>query len=521
MPTSWAVTSPWLSLLSLASPCFQSWSSESFQEISNGKSKMKIRNLKLELSNNNGISDVCVYTVYKNNMIYGYGYITQVSITNEVQNYSVEKYWKHTGWYFSHEVGIPSRRFVAHHAPLRTGRYHDRSLIREAPSEFVHMSSLSPLQQSFIHQDAAFLNILSVASARPYLIIVLNKPLKTSSSVRPQGGTPGHAGICRVPPGFEWLDMHFPFSDGSPDPRVPLNGICKRFLSGKLWTASFTGAVASPGKPKGSSRWRATSCRPRALGNLCRNSFSVELYNGLSESSPIGNACVATQKLHPWGVCVCRKRLQKQEKRKIIKSFLRSGAHKPSTRFSGFNTPFCAGHSNIYLIEHDTVERTVGSVPSHVTQDHGLCFLFLHIQFGELRGCVWGVFRLEDGDGFAWISYWVHMTSNDTHPVGCWVAVDSRENLHHLMQLGATSPPIVVEPSVMTKTVSGMSFQVIDLKNYLASSWDTCIKTYSYLNLNPDTLQTMISRQVNEVTLEYMTLEYSIIWYHIICHITS
>lgn len=66
MPTSWAVTSPWLSLLSLASPCFQSWSSESFQEISNGKSKMKIRNLKLELSNNNGISDVCVYTVYKN-----------------------------------------------------------------------------------------------------------------------------------------------------------------------------------------------------------------------------------------------------------------------------------------------------------------------------------------------------------------------------------------------------------------------------------------------------------------------
>ena len=41
--------------------------------------------------------------------------------------------------------------------------------------------------------------------------------------------------------------------------------------------------------------------------------------------------------------------------------------------------------------------------------------------------------------------------------------MDSRENLHHLMQLGATSPPIVVEPSVMTKTVSGMSFQAIDL----------------------------------------------------------
>ncbi len=192
-----------------------------------------------------------------------------------------------------------------------------------------------------------------------------------------------------------WVAWHaHPIFQWKSGPTSATERCCKRFLSGKLWTASFTGVVASPKKPKGSSRWRATSCRPRALGNLCRNSFSVELYNGALRIFADWECFCSNPKIASVrGLRVPKKtsKAGKAGSRKITKSFLRSGAHKPSTRFSGFNTPFCAGHSNIYLIEHDTVERTVGSVPSHVTQDHGLCFFLVSSHpISELRGGLFG-----------------------------------------------------------------------------------------------------------------------------------
>ena len=190
-------------------------------------------------------------------------------------------------------------------------------------------------------------------------------------------GSQGPARICK---GIqEWVaDMHV---HCFLDPPIFACRYCKRVHNGQA--SPLLVLLPRPPWPEPARRARQRRA-DRGPGNrvldFAFSNRAVQL--GLSESSPNGNACVATQKLQTWGVCVYA--LFKSHQMQENDVWSRHTFRNPGTRFSGFNTPSCAGHSNIHLIEHDTLARTVGSAPTYVTQDHAWDILDVNVNY-----CTW------------------------------------------------------------------------------------------------------------------------------------